>query len=99
MIAIAVYLAAVPPVLDLSDMVPALSGNVRAIGASLGLVGALVSPVLLVGMVLYVWKFSESRSSVKMTWFVFIVITASFGASVYYFCVYRRMTSMVPASD
>ncbi len=62
----------------------------RVLGGALGVVGAPASLIVLFGMAFFCVREDPSPVSVKVLWFILFLVTACFGAAVYFFTVYRR---------
>jgi len=72
------------------ELLPLGTIALRVVGGAIGVIGAPASLFVLFGMA--VFCVSEDRSSfgVKMLWFVLFFMTACFGATVYFFTVYKK---------
>jgi hypothetical protein len=64
--------------------------GLRLLGALLGVLGAPATFILLFGMMTFCVCEGRSPLSSKILWFVLFFATASFGAAVYFFAVYRK---------
>ena len=62
----------------------------QVLGACLGVVGTVSTLVIVFGMLLYLFRHDRSSAVKKLFWCGMIFCTACFGASLYYFVVYRR---------
>jgi len=61
-----------------------------ALGGATGLVGVPASLIILFGMSIFCVREDRSPTRVKVLWFALFLVTAWFGATAYYFAVYRR---------
>jgi hypothetical protein len=62
----------------------------RVLGGAFGVVGAPASLIIWFGMVVFCLREDQSRLGNKILWFVIFFTTAFFGATAYFFTVYRR---------
>jgi hypothetical protein len=62
----------------------------RVLGGALGVGGAPASLIILFGMAVFCVREDVSPVSTKILWFVLFLTTAWFGATAYFFRVYRK---------
>jgi hypothetical protein len=62
----------------------------RVVGGAIGVIGAPAALFILFGMAVFCVFEDGSSFGVKMLWFVLFLMTACFGAVVYFFMVYKR---------
>lgn len=70
----------------------------RLLGGTLGIVGAPAALVIWFGMAAFCARVDRSTFGTKTLWFIVFLVTAWFGAVIYFFAVYRKTVQLaVPA--
>lgn len=72
------------------DALPNGDIALRLLGGALGVVGALASIILWIGMAIFCLCEDRSAVGYKIWWFLLFFATASFGSAAYFFKSYRK---------
>ena len=74
--------------------IPQAKLALEVLGGGLGVVGALASLIIWLGMIAFWLREDNSPLTTKIFWFVLFFVTAWFGSAAYFFRVYRRQVQL-----